>query len=107
MGASIRGVNRARSGLRTVAEEIDFGVDEAVDEIVGTLVDWISADTRVDTGNLLRSVRQLDGEVLVGDNVAFYAPFVEDYDPFVAPNVQRMEREGNRIVTRILDEEIR
>lgn len=107
MGVQLRGVNRARAGIRTVGEEIDFAVDEAVDEIVETLVDWISADTRVDTGNLLRSVHSEDGEVQVGDSVAFYAPFVEDYDPFVAPNVQRMEREGNRIVTRILDEEIR
>jgi hypothetical protein len=105
--ANVRGLSGLRTGLSRLEAEIETGAREATEEIAEILARNIAADAPVDTGALEDSVRAEGSTVQVGDPTVDYAEYVEDDDPFVAPNVQAMRRDGSKIAAAVIQKEIR
>ncbi len=103
---TVKGLSSLQSQLNQLSDNIVIGTDKAAEAVAEELARDIELDTPIDTGALLRTVNVEETSVVIGGSQAPYAEDVEEAEPFIRPNIERIIRDGGEIAADVIKKEI-
>lgn len=103
---TIKGLSGLQADLDAISADLVAGMPKAEEAVAEALATLIQNDAPVDTGDLRSSVEADGNEVHIGGSRAPYADEVEENDPFIQPNIERIVRSGSDIAADALRKEI-
>ncbi|MEU4386576.1 hypothetical protein [Promicromonospora sp. NPDC023805] len=103
----LEGISGLQDELREISADLVSEAGVAEEIIAEELATRIAADTPIDTGDLVSTVKAVGTQVHVGGRKAPHAQIVESITPFIQPNVDAMREEAPRIARELLAKELR
>jgi len=103
---TIKGLSGLQADLDEISADLVAGMPKAEEAVAEALAGLIRNDAPVQTGALRSSVDTDGSDVVIGGDRAPYADDVEENDPFIRPNIEKMIREGADVAADVLRKEI-